>query len=127
MQSVTTERFCSNHGTRKTQPTVTSNNRCAQGSSLTMSLVFFWPPSATASLLRTGRTPPARFSTAYPSTELRFSATLVTFLANQEHIQKFLYSGSYSVFCFHYYPPNLNIPMMFQIICSDFLIYTHLH
>lgn len=45
-----------------------------------LSLSFFRPPSAIVSLLRTGRTPPAWFSAAYPSTEVHSSATFVTFL-----------------------------------------------
>lgn len=45
-----------------------------------LGLFFFRPPSATASLPRTGRTPPARLSAAYPSTEVTLLPHLLPFL-----------------------------------------------
>lgn len=119
MQSVTTDHFCSSYGTWKTQPTVTPHNQKAQGSCLAMSLVYSLSDHQVPQPLcpEQGKLP--QHSSLLLTLLQRYTLLprLLPFLQIKNIFRNSIFRLIHCIL-FPYYLPDLNIPKMFQIICS---------
>lgn len=122
MQSVTTDHFCSNYGTWKTQPTVTPHKQRAQGRCLAMSLVYSLFDQQVPHPLcpEQGELPQHGSLLLTLLQRNALPLCLLPFLQIKNIFRNSIFRLIHCIL-FPYYPPDLNIPKMFQIICS------HLH
>lgn len=120
MQSVTTDHFCSNYGTRKMQPTVTPNKLSPWLSQLSRHILsLFFSTIKCHSLSAQNRENPPNMVlcglTFYRG--ILFCHVCYLFCKSRTYTEICIFRLKHCIL-FLYSPPNLNIPKMFQIICS---------
>lgn len=133
MQSVTTDHFCSNDGTRKMQPTVTPNNLSPWSSRLScqiLTLFFLTTKCHSLSAQNRENLPNMVLCCLTFYRGILFCHICYLFCKSRTYTKICIFRLKHSIL-FPYYPPNLNIPKIFQIICSrghmKGHVFSHIH